>query len=105
MQAIRTAAGAGIDQRHMQVVLSEKPGKRTHCGLRPFLAAVHASCGKACGNCSRRLDRLLVECVGLAAYFSEAFGTNRSEASGRRGLQRHEPSKGPETGLDICRRI
>ena len=105
MQAIRTAPRNGIDQRHMQVVLAQKPGKRTHRSLPPLFAAVNASRGEARGNCGGRLDRLLVECVGLVVYFAEALGANRSEASGRRSLQRHEPTERPEAGLDIRHRI
>ena len=105
MKPIRTTSGAGIDQGHMQVVLAQKPGERTHRGPAPLFTAIHVSCGEACGNRRGCLHRLLIERVRLLTDFAEAFGTNRPEAPGRRGLKRHQPPERPQAGRDIWGRI
>jgi hypothetical protein len=86
MKAIRTAPRAGIDQGRMQVVLTQKPGKRTHRSLGPLFTAVHSSRSEAGSDRGGCLHRLLIECVRLVVDLAETLGTNRPETSGRRGL-------------------
>ena len=105
MKPIRTTSGAGIDQGHMQIVLTQKPGERTHRGLAPLFTAIHTSRGEASGDRRRCLDRLLIERMGLLAYFAEASGTNRPETSRRRGLKRHQPPERSEPGRNIGGRV
>jgi len=93
MKAIRTTSRRWIDQRRLQVVFANKPIECAPCPDRPLFAAIRAPRRKARGNRRGRLDRLLIERFGMAANLAEAFRANRPEASGRRGLNGHEPAQ------------
>src|SRR6185437_15808830 len=66
---------------------------------------VYTPSGNACGNCRPRLDRLLIERIGLLVNPAETFGADWSEAARRRGLKRHEPPERSEADLDIPRHV
>jgi hypothetical protein len=105
MQAVRTTSRLGIDERCLQVVFPNKPIECTPCSSRPLFAAFGAPRRKARGNRRGRLDGLLIERFGMAAKLAEAFRANRPEASGRRGLNGHEPAQRSNAGLDVSRGV
>ena len=105
MQPIRAAARLGIDQRCPQVVFAQEPIERAHRPCRPLRAAIRPPRSKAGGNRCCRLDGLLIERFRLLAGPAEALGPDRSEASRRRGLKRHEPAQRLQAGLDVGWRV
>ena len=105
MEPIRATARIGIDQCRLQVVFAQKPIERAHRSCRPLRAAIRPPRSKAGRNRCRGLDRLLIERFRFLAVLAEALGPDGSEASRRRGLERHEPTQRLQASFDVGWRV
>ena len=106
MKPVRTTARIGIDQRCLQVVFAQKPGERAPCRLsatpRRHSHATRQGRRKSLPHAS---TGCWSNASGICTNPAEAFGADGPEASGWRGLQRHEPAQRSQAGLDVCRRV
>src|SRR5712691_6779261 len=99
MQSIAAAPGAEIDQRQGEIVAAEEPFESVACGRFPPRIAIRPPSREACGDCRRGFHGLLIERARMLPIFAETCGTDRPEVTCRRGLLRHQPAQGPQTGI------
>ena len=105
MQSIATTAGVRIDQRHGQVVAAEKPREDARCDGFPLGIAIRAPRCEAGSDRRRGFHGLLIEGAGMLPLFAEAGGADRPEMTCRCRLLCHQPAQGPQSGIDVARRL
>src|ERR1700722_4319592 len=79
MQTVAAAAGHGVIQRHLQIVVAEEPVKRDPGFLTPTFVSRDSIRHNAGGHRASGLDRLLIETSSLSILTIEALGTYRQK--------------------------
>src|SRR5882672_10456591 len=101
MQTIATATSGEIEQRKLQIVLTQKPIESRPGLSAPTAVPGHSIGLQACGDCACRFHRLLIEARLLTTFGIKAVGPNRCEMTiAPAVLHAHEPVQRFEPGRD-----
>jgi len=79
VQAVPTAPGLQIDQRHREVIAAQEPREHTRSFGLPFEILVCAPCNETGGNRCRSLQRLLIERPWRLARLAKSFRSDRTK--------------------------